>query len=222
MLPFFFLFFLFHPRNYFEFQHNHLYTSIDQQDIMALYYNLVFGLLVFEMIFFGVLSLPYPRKIRRSILSTVSAPFKNEQFQIAIKCILGFVLVLFIDSVNRVYAVTTELHSSTASPGSTAVVDRSEVQARRFYAQRNMYLCGFTLFLTLILTRTYSLVAELIATKDKVDDLKSTETVTEDSATVAKLKKELAQKDEDLEILKNQAKSLSSEYKDVSELKERK
>ena len=81
------------------------------------------------MIFFGVLSLPYPRKIRRSILSTVSAPFKNEQFQIAIKCILGFVLVLFIDSVNRVYAVTTELHSSTASPSSTAVVDRSEVQA---------------------------------------------------------------------------------------------
>ena len=75
-----------------------------------------------------------------------------------------------------------------------------------------MYLCGFTLFLTLILTRT----------KDKVDDLKSTETVTEDSATVAKLKKELAQKDEDLEILKNQAKSLSSEYEDVSELKERK
>ena len=81
-----------------------------------------------------------------------------------------------------------------------------------------MYLCGFTLFLTLILTRTYSLVAELIATKDKVDDLKFTETVTEDSATVAKLKK-LAQKDEDLEILKNQAKSLSSEYEDVSELK---
>ena len=65
----------------------------------------------------------------------------------------------------------------------------------------------FHLVLTLILTRTYSLVAELIATKDKVDDLKSTETVTEDSATVAKLKKELAQKDEDLEILKTKPKA---------------
>ncbi|KAL6452430.1 YET3 Endoplasmic reticulum transmembrane protein 3 [Candida maltosa Xu316] len=190
---------------------------------MALYYNLVFVLLAFEMVFFGVLSLPYPRKIRRTILSTVSAPFRNEQFQIAIKCILGFVLVLFIDSVNRVYAVTSELHSAGAStPGVGAVMnDRSEIQARRFYAQRNMYLCGFTLFLTLILTRTYSLVAELVATKDKVDDLK-TAPAKEDSAEVAKLKKQLAQKDEDLEILKSQAKSLSGEYEDVSELKTRK
>ena len=80
---------------------------------MALYYNLVFILLAVEMVFFGVLSLPYPRKIRRTVLSAVSAPFRNEQFQIAIKCVLGFVLVLFIDSVNRVYAVTSELHAST-------------------------------------------------------------------------------------------------------------
>ncbi|EER34529.1 conserved hypothetical protein [Candida tropicalis MYA-3404] len=191
---------------------------------MALYYNLVFILLAVEMVFFGVLSLPYPRKIRRTVLSAVSAPFRNEQFQIAIKCVLGFVLVLFIDSVNRVYAVTSELHASTGvSPGGGPAVvnDRSEIQARRFYAQRNMYLCGFTLFLTFILTRTYSLVAELIATKDKVDDLKSAP-APKDSNEVAKLKKVLAQKDEDLEILKGQAATLSTEYEGVSELKERK
>lgn len=172
----------------------------------------------------GVLSLPYPRRVRRTVLSAVSAPFRNEQFQIAIKCVLGFVLVLFIDSVNRVYAVTSELHSATGvvTGGDAAVVnDRSEIQARRFYAQRNMYLCGFTLFLTIILTRTYNLVAELIATKDKVDDLKTTPTA-KDSDEVAKLKKVLAQKDEDLEILKAQAKNLSTEYESVSELKARK
>jgi hypothetical protein len=33
-----------------------------------------------------------------------------------------------------------------------------EVQARKFYSQRNMYLCGFTLFLSLILNRTYMMV----------------------------------------------------------------
>ncbi|CAI5756619.1 unnamed protein product [Candida verbasci] len=182
---------------------------------MALYYNLVFGLLVLEMIFFGILSLPYPRRIRRSVLTTVSAPFRNEQFQIALKCILGFVAVLFIDSVNRVYAVTSELHSSTqAHPGSSVMNDRSEIQARRFYAQRNMYLCGFTLFLTLILTRTYSLVVELIQTKDKLDDLKQNDTSATGSTSseTEKLKAELAQKDEDLNILKNQAKSLSNDY----------
>jgi len=170
------------------------------------------------MTFFTVLSLPFPRRVRRSVLSTVSAPFRNEQFQIAIKCILGFVAVLFIDSVNRVYTVTTELHASspnTGNPASMGIMnDRSEVQARRFYAQRNMYLCGFTLFLTLILTRTYSLVVELIVTKDKLDTLKSEGEP--ESQEVEKLKKQLKGKDEDLDILKEKAGKLSKEYDSVS------
>ena len=37
--------------------------------------------------------------------------------------------------------------------------ERMEVQARKFYSQRNMYLCGFTLFLSLILNRTYMMVS---------------------------------------------------------------
>ncbi|KAK6458703.1 receptor-associated protein [Scheffersomyces xylosifermentans] len=189
---------------------------------MALYYNLVFLLLATEMAFFAVLSLPFPRALRRRVLTVASAPFKNEQFQIAIKCILAFVLVLFIDSVNRVYTVTSELHSTSPGPagniGAGILNDRSEIQARRFYAQRNMYLCGFTLFLTLILTRTYSLVAELIATKDKLDAYKANDASksSTDSADVAKLKKELAAKEEDLEILKSQAKTLRKDYNNVS------
>lgn len=201
---------------------------------MALYYNLVFGLLVIEMGFFTFLSLPFPRRVRRTVLSTASAPFRNEQFQIAIKCVFGFVLVLFIDSVNRVYAVTSELHASSPAANSghmqttvnSVMNDRSEVQARRFYAQRNMYLCGFTLFLTLILTRTYSLVSELILTKDKLDNLKANNGEldgTSDSDEVAQLKKQLARKDEDLETLKEQAQGLSKDYESVSgEVKSRK
>lgn len=185
---------------------------------MALYYNLVFGLLIIEMAFFAILSLPFPRAMRKKVLATVSAPFKSDQVQIAIKCVLGFVLVLFVDSVNRVYAVTAELHAmspNTHSP-SNVLNDKSEVQARRFYAQRNMYLCGFTLFLTLILTRTYSLVAELIQTKDKLDDINRTSKLqTEsnvDSAEIGGLKSTLAERDQDLDQLKEQATSLSLDY----------
>lgn len=186
---------------------------------MALYYNLVFVLLVVEMAFFAILSLPFPRALRRKVLTTVSAPFRSEQVQIAIKCIFGFVLVLFIDSVNRVYSVTTELHASapnTHAPLSGVLNDRSETQARRFYAQRNMYLCGFTLFLTLILTRTYSLVAELINTKDKLDDINKTTELKGEGSEVAKLKAELAEKEKDLELLKEQSASLSKDYETAS------
>ncbi|EGV66603.1 Endoplasmic reticulum transmembrane protein 3 [Yamadazyma tenuis] len=189
---------------------------------MALYYNLVFGLLVVEVAFFTVLSLPYPRKIRRTVLTTVSAPFRNEKFQIALKCILGFVLVLFIDSVNRVASVSNELQGS-AIRGSAIVNDRSEIQARRFYAQRNMYLCGFTLFLTLILLRTYSLVTELLVTKDKVDALTGEselgETETKDSPSIVKLKEELAAKDKELESLKEKAKALANDYEGDEDIK---
>lgn len=184
---------------------------------MALYYNLVFALLVFEMVFFTILSLPYPRRVRRTVLAAALAPFKNEQFQIAVKCIMGFILVLFIDSVNRVYSVERELRAAT--PGQSGVNgvlnDRSEIQARRFYAQRNMYLCGFALFLTLTITRVYSLVAELILTKDKLDDAKAVQPKGE-SAKIEKLKAELKAKDQDLAILKEQANALTSDYDSVS------
>lgn len=180
---------------------------------MALYYNLVFGLLVIEVGFFTVLSLPFPRQVRRKVLATASAPFRNEQVQIAIKCILGFVLVLFIDSVNRLVAVTRELQSTPSELKVTGIInDRAEVQARRFYAQRNMYLCGFTLFLTLILMRTYSLVGELILTKDKLDNAKANKEYNDDSEEVKRLKEELEAKNENIEILKEQANSLSKEY----------
>lgn len=194
---------------------------------MALYYNLVFGLLVTEMAFFTILSLPFPRKIRKTVLTTASAPFQNEKVIIAIRCIFGFVLVLFIDSINRVYSVSAELHAASSQNYGTVggvINDRSEVQSRRFYAQRNMYLCGFSLFLHMILTRTYSLVAELIVTKDKLDTLKANEELNskshevdkDDSSELAKLKKELAAKDEDIEILKSQADHLLKEYDSVS------
>lgn len=58
-----------------------------------------------------------------------------------------FILILFIDSVNRVYSVTNELSRSNSRDGGTHAVlghERMEVQARKFYSQRNM-LVGPTL-----------------------------------------------------------------------------
>lgn len=190
---------------------------------MALYYNLVFVLLVVEMAFFAILSLPFPRALRKTVLRSVSAPFQSEQFQIALKCIFGFVAVLFIDSVNRVYSVSAELQSFSPSGMSALnlINDRAEVQSRRFYSQRNMYLCGFALFLTLILIRTYSLVAELIQTKDKLDLIKK-EDAAPDSEENAALKLELEEKSAQLETLKEQAAALSNEFDSVSSVKSRK
>ncbi|ODQ62649.1 hypothetical protein WICANDRAFT_26023 [Wickerhamomyces anomalus NRRL Y-366-8] len=189
---------------------------------MALYYNLVFGLLVIEMVLFAILSLPLPSKIRKPILTAISKPFEKTEFNIAIKCILVFIFILFIDSVNRVNSVNEELTGFSTKENLNPVqqtsfnptADRSEIQARRFYAQRNMYLTGFTLFLTLIVTRTYRLVAELLNLKETY---RSDPDHVSANDEIAQLKTKLKQRDEDLEILKNQAKSLAKEYDELSD-----
>lgn len=186
---------------------------------MSLYYKIVFGILAIELSFLSVLSLPLPRKPRRIVLKLFSKPFENQQFRIALKCFLGFILVLFIDSVNRARSISAELYNMSSQSNQAAgmsgyFTDRSEIQARRFYAQRNMYLCGFTLFLTFIILRTHSLVDELVLTKDKVDNLKAKKP--EKGSEVDTLKKELADREEYLQTLKEKAESLRKDYESES------
>lgn len=102
-----------------------------------------------------------------------------------------------------------------------------EVQARKFYSQRNMYLCGFTLFLSLILNRTYTMILELLRLEDRVKHLQGDkQTGGKDSARLAsagdlgeigRLKEELATKDRDIETLKKQADGLAREYHNLGD-----
>lgn len=97
-----------------------------------------------------------------------------------------------------------------------------EVQARKFYSQRNMYLCGFTLFLSLILNRTYVMILDTLRLESEVQKLrgegpKNSKTDAKlgeagGIGEIARLKKEIAQKDRDIETLKKQSQGLTNEY----------
>lgn len=97
-----------------------------------------------------------------------------------------------------------------------------EVQARKFYSQRNMYLCGFTLFLSLILNRTYVMILDTLRLEEKVKRYegdpkaqgKESERLAQagNAGEIGKLKNQLAQKDRDIEALKKQSEGLSREY----------
>lgn len=102
-----------------------------------------------------------------------------------------------------------------------------EVQARKFYSQRNMYLCGFTLFLSLILNRTYTMILDVLRLEEKVKKYEGDPKVGgKDSDKLAnaggageigRLKNELAKKDRDLETLKKQSEGLSKEYNNLGD-----
>ncbi|KAL2890004.1 putative protein C9E9.04 [Ceratocystis lukuohia] len=192
---------------------------------MTLYYSLVFFLLMFEVGVFFLLIVPMPYKMKKKLFTPVSSySFISEsplisKIQYWLKITFVFVLILFADSVMRVYRVQIELHAATESATKNMGAgimghERTEVQARKFYAQRNMYLCGFTLLLSLILNRTYSMILELIRMEEKVRTFESTKS---NSTEVATLKEQLAAKTRDLETLKKQSKQLHDEYGALSD-----
>jgi B-cell receptor-associated protein 31 len=104
--------------------------------------------------------------------------------------------------------------------------ERLEVQARKFYSQRNMYLCGFTLFLSLILNRTYVMILEVMRLEDRVKAYEGTRGDAKESeklaisgkpGELASLREEVERKTRDLETLKKQSASLHREYDELSD-----
>ncbi|KAI9702726.1 MAG: hypothetical protein M1820_006110 [Bogoriella megaspora] len=194
---------------------------------MTLYYSLVFMLLVFEMVVFVTLIIPMPYTAKRKIFTFISENPFVAKIQYGMKITFIFILILFLDSVNRVYRVQLELASARRSEteGRSAVLggsERMEVQARKFYSQRNMYLCGFTLFLSLILNRTYTMILDILRLEEENKRIKGDPKAnTRSSAAldqagdlgeIGRLKKELKQKERDIENLKKQVKSQQDEY----------
>jgi len=193
---------------------------------MTLYYSLVFALLVFEMAVFMSLIIPMPFNFKRKLFTFISESPLVAKLQYGMKITFIFILILFIDSVNRVYRVQVELAAAKNQGGAAGAVagsDRMEVQARKFYSQRNMYLCGFTLFLSLILNRTYVMILDVLRLEEEVKRMKGEGTGSDktqaklgqagDIGEVGRLREELKKRDRDIEVLKKQSNGLSDEYK---------
>lgn len=193
---------------------------------MTLYYSLVFLLLVTEMLIFCALIIPLPFTWRRKLFTFISESPIVAKLQYGMKITFIFILILFVDSVNRVYRVQVELSSFGGNPqqggqASLGGIERMEVQARKFYSQRNMYLCGFTLFLSLILNRTYVMILDVLRLEEELKTYKgetgtkkgsSLKDVQGGAGEVGKLKNELAAKDRDMENLKKQVENMQKEY----------
>jgi len=197
---------------------------------MTLYYTLVFMLLVAEMGLFMLLLVPLPFSVKRRLFTFLSENPIVGKIRYGLKITFIFILILFIDSVNRVYRVQLELSAAAENSGSSGATimghERLEVQARKFYSQRNMYLCGFTLFLSLILNRMYIMVVEVLRLEEKVKQYEGTDKNTKQAeklavagepGEIARLRKQLAQKEQDLETLRKQSIGLHREYDSLSD-----
>ncbi|CAL9732067.1 endoplasmic reticulum transmembrane protein 3 [Monosporozyma unispora] len=168
---------------------------------MSLYNAIIFGILVLEVIIFSLLALPIPTKYRKPLTLVLIKPFKYPTVQITVKCVLGFISLLFADSINKVYNIN---HNELGQlKGMVQGTEKIEIMSRKFLQQRNMYLTGITLFLTFIVTKTFDLVDELLTLKS---DLRKDEYFNKD-----KLRTMIKEKDQEIDNLKEKVIALQQE-----------
>ncbi|KAJ1660716.1 Endoplasmic reticulum transmembrane protein 3 [Dispira simplex] len=183
---------------------------------MALHYTLIFALLIFE--------LPLPHRWRRNFLYLVSRSKWVASGFYWIRVIFVFVFLLFLDAVVRMQKTENELRMEPIADGRM----ESQLHARKFYSQRNVYLTGFTLYLGLILSGTYHLVLDLLKREEEMETTRrvvssqSKQETTSHQDEVKKLRQDLSNlqseltdaraKVVDFENLRKQAEGQHEEY----------
>lgn len=171
---------------------------------MTLYYGLVFVVLISEMFLFLLLVAPLPAMVHTNLIRSLRSPIATKLIS-SMKYLFLFILVLFIDSANRTYRVP--VLGETAS-----ISDRSDFLVKKFYNQRNLYLCGFTLFLSFILNRTFKLVKLNSDYKLQLGDSSP-----ELSLKAQDYKDRLERKKKQFKALEEQSEGLRKEYFRVSD-----
>jgi len=193
---------------------------------MTIYYSLTFLLLAAEMVTFCLLVSPLPYTVRKRLFSFLSHSPIIAKVAYGLKISFIFVAILFADALQRMFRITAESDLAKSNRGGVITDARSDTNlaAKKFYAQRNVYLTGFCLFLSLVLTRTFYIILDLLRTQEEYANLKKSTTSSsrasgaqnEDATKeIADLKKQLEQAKKtqrDFDILKKQASQNNAEY----------
>ncbi|EEB89367.1 hypothetical protein MPER_12544 [Moniliophthora perniciosa FA553] len=145
---------------------------------------------------FCVLVAPLPYKVRRSLFRFLSESELVGKVAYALK---------------TSFIISEMARSGAGGAGVGDVRTETNLAARKFYAQRNTYLTGFTLFLSLVLTRTFYITLDLIHVQEEYAKIKDS------GATKGKESPEYAALKRDFDTLKNQAKSQAKEYDRLSD-----
>ena len=163
---------------------------------MFIYFAFVYILLILEMVLFLALILPLPAKVtpikKHFVRSLNFIAYTNETTKIVSRSIFVFIFLMFVDSIKKLQNISlssstyrnNEMFSSNSfkneyTGSQIEALNKNEFYKEKFFAQRNMYLTGFTLFLCFLILRTIHITNELLdslalkkqyeATKDDIN-----------------------------------------------------
>ncbi|KAI9312406.1 B-cell receptor-associated protein 31-like-domain-containing protein [Dichotomocladium elegans] len=186
---------------------------------MTIYYTLTFVLLVLEMFTFGVLVLPLPMRWRHIMIKAfTTSPVITKALQ-TLKVI--FALTWSVDTFNRLQRQDEQAAAEEGHHHHDLGYE-TNLKATRFYAQRNLYLTGFTMFLSLILERTTALLVDMLQRDVQLQDMKKeASTATSYHLDQARLLEIDASYQKEIKELKDQIAALKQRAPDFDSLKKR-
>ncbi|KAH6560478.1 hypothetical protein BASA62_010488 [Batrachochytrium salamandrivorans] len=189
-------------------------VSLNLHTIMSLHYQLVFFMLAYEMALFLLLLAPLPVTWRRGMLKWISKSSFVTKVSYAMRIMFLFVVILFVDSLNNIMTTHfTDEHGHAHAD----VHAESMVRAKLFYAQRNLYLTGSVVFLSLVLNRFFGMVFELMKNEEKSEVLKLQAAKT--SKEYLKLLDGDSEKEQEIERLKGMVEDAEKKLKDLDVIK---
>lgn len=127
---------------------------------MTLYYQFIFGYLLFQALFLIILTIPFPSRFRNALLRSVTLTRPAQWFFKAQTFIMFFIAIFFFESLRKMNEASKE-HDSLATEAQIHShkdegLEDMKIHCRIFYAQRNLYLTGITLFTSFLLNRWLS------------------------------------------------------------------
>lgn len=148
------------------------------------------------------------------MLHLVSTSPALDKAMYSLKVTFGFIFLLFIDAINRLYSLEErhpegeDMHDYTFE---------ANLKANKFYAQRNLYLTGFTLFLSFILQRTSALIFQVVQREEELERVQS------ETHTTTKKQQEIIEKEagykKQMDVLSTELKDLKQQQRDYETLK---
>lgn len=188
---------------------------------MSIQMSLVFGTLLLQMTVLLVILLPLPLKARKAIVNIAESLKLLKNFNIGLWFSLILLGLQFADCFNRL-----QRFSHIGNPYfliSSRDIDYSSISydqlASKFYSQRNLYLTGAVLYLTLAINTILGILKKLVTKATEYNKISLEGTEETESSEAEKLKSEIQLKEASITGLKKQIEGLQKSYDSLNESK---
>lgn len=189
--------------------------------IMSIQMSLVFCALVTQMAILFVFLLPMPHSIRTNLVNGAAAINLNANFKVGLIFSSILMFLQFMDCLKKLQKFSHIENPYFAQVNTARGGDMLYDQlALKFYAQRNLYITGAVLYLGLSINSVVSILRNLVHKQIELRKLQL-QPKADDSEVLTKLRKELAQRDLNIETMKKQIKGAQAAYDSLTPLAER-